>query len=221
MSGWVSLSDCGRVNSPERYRLLDTSLTISSFGEDESGELYVVSLGGSIQRIIGPAGGACTLTCPADIEVTDADGDGTEVVTYGPPVSSGTCGTITSAPASGSAFPVGSTTVTATSSQGGGACSFTVTVRPREVPFEVTSLSPRRGKRGQEIELSVIGSGFDPQATASLGRHIRILDTHWHSEGALHLDIRIGQRVRRGTRDLRIRNPDGRTAVCHDCFRVR
>jgi hypothetical protein len=32
--------------------LLDTSLSISSFGEDESGELYVVSLSGSVQRII-------------------------------------------------------------------------------------------------------------------------------------------------------------------------
>jgi glucose/arabinose dehydrogenase len=31
--------------------LLDTSLNISSFGEDESGELYVVGLGGSVQRI--------------------------------------------------------------------------------------------------------------------------------------------------------------------------
>ncbi|HET9531214.1 MAG TPA: PQQ-dependent sugar dehydrogenase, partial [Blastocatellia bacterium] len=32
--------------------LLDTNLTISSFGEDDEGELYVVSLGGSVNRII-------------------------------------------------------------------------------------------------------------------------------------------------------------------------
>src|SRR6185503_3638166 len=31
--------------------LLDTALNISSFGEDEQGELYVVNLGGSISRI--------------------------------------------------------------------------------------------------------------------------------------------------------------------------
>lgn len=32
--------------------LLDTNLSISSFGEDESGELYVVNLGGSVHRVI-------------------------------------------------------------------------------------------------------------------------------------------------------------------------
>jgi hypothetical protein len=32
--------------------LLDTSLNISSFGEDESGELYVVGLGGTVSRIV-------------------------------------------------------------------------------------------------------------------------------------------------------------------------
>jgi hypothetical protein len=34
--------------------LLDTSLNISSFGEDEAGEIYVVNLGGSISRITNP-----------------------------------------------------------------------------------------------------------------------------------------------------------------------
>jgi hypothetical protein len=35
-------------------RLLDTSLLIASFGEDEGGEIYVVGLGGSIHRIVSP-----------------------------------------------------------------------------------------------------------------------------------------------------------------------
>src|SRR5438128_3594407 len=34
--------------------LLDTALNISSFGEDESGEIYVVGLGGTVHRIINP-----------------------------------------------------------------------------------------------------------------------------------------------------------------------
>ena len=34
--------------------LLDTNLNISSFGEDESGEIYVVHIGGSVSRIAGP-----------------------------------------------------------------------------------------------------------------------------------------------------------------------
>jgi glucose/arabinose dehydrogenase len=33
-------------------RLLDTELSISSFGEDEEGEIYVVALGGSVVRIV-------------------------------------------------------------------------------------------------------------------------------------------------------------------------
>jgi len=38
--------------------LLDTALSISSFGEDEAGELYVVGLGGAVHKIV--ASGPCT-----------------------------------------------------------------------------------------------------------------------------------------------------------------
>ena len=34
--------------------LLGTDLMISSFGEDEAGEIYVVGLGGTVHRIINP-----------------------------------------------------------------------------------------------------------------------------------------------------------------------
>jgi glucose/arabinose dehydrogenase len=34
--------------------LMDTNLSISSFGEDETGEIYVVSLGGTINRLVNP-----------------------------------------------------------------------------------------------------------------------------------------------------------------------
>jgi hypothetical protein len=40
------------LNGSERVRLLtDTSLNISSFGESDSGELFVVSLSGTIYRL--------------------------------------------------------------------------------------------------------------------------------------------------------------------------
>ena len=38
--------------------LLDTSLQISSFGEDAAGELYVVGLGGTVHRLVAPQAGA-------------------------------------------------------------------------------------------------------------------------------------------------------------------
>lgn len=46
---------------------LDTELTLSSFGEDEAGELYVVSLGGTVDRIANACdpGGAPDPACPA------------------------------------------------------------------------------------------------------------------------------------------------------------
>jgi len=44
--------------------LLDTAISISSFGEDEDGELYVVGLGGSINKIVP------TVTCTYDITPT-------------------------------------------------------------------------------------------------------------------------------------------------------
>ena len=39
-------------NGTTQTLLLDTTLNISSFGEDESGELYVVGLGGTVSRIV-------------------------------------------------------------------------------------------------------------------------------------------------------------------------
>jgi len=79
----------------------------------------------------------CTLTCPANITVT-ADTTGPNPVDPSQTVpganvsfaigTDGTCGSVSSSPASGSFFPVGTTVVTSSSSEGGGECSFTVTV---------------------------------------------------------------------------------------------
>lgn len=42
-------------NGTSQAVLLDTALNISSIGEDEQGELYIVALGGSVSRIVNPA----------------------------------------------------------------------------------------------------------------------------------------------------------------------
>ena len=41
---------------------VDTTLAISSFGEDEAGEIYVVDHGGAVYRIVNPDGTTLTLT---------------------------------------------------------------------------------------------------------------------------------------------------------------
>jgi uncharacterized repeat protein (TIGR01451 family) len=76
----------------------------------------------------------CLLNCPDDIVTTeDPPGSGAKVVTYSNPTSSG-CPTITTTcnPASGSSFPLGSTTVSCTAKDASNntvaSCSFTVIV---------------------------------------------------------------------------------------------
>ena len=98
--------------------LLDTSRSISSFGEDEAGEIYVVGAGGTIERLRNPNASACGVTAagPEDpfpaavstgtIQVTAAPGCAWTVVSNAPWLT-------VSSPASG----VGNGTVTFTLSR--------------------------------------------------------------------------------------------------------
>jgi uncharacterized delta-60 repeat protein len=76
----------------------------------------------------------CTsITCPPNkVQSNDPNQCGA-VVNYPAPTPSGSCGTITCSPASGSFFPKGTTTVTCTSSSGP-TCTFTVTVNDTQPP---------------------------------------------------------------------------------------
>jgi hypothetical protein len=52
--------------------LLDTSLSISSFGEDEAGELYVCGLSGAIYRITNPAAAAAAVVSAASFSAANS-----------------------------------------------------------------------------------------------------------------------------------------------------
>lgn len=56
--------------------LLDTALNISSFGEDETDELYVVGLGGTVDRIVNPAGTCSSFINPATESFSSSGGAG-------------------------------------------------------------------------------------------------------------------------------------------------
>ena len=75
---------------------------------------------------------ACIMECPnhiaATVNTTNQNDEPGATVNYPGADAQGTCGTVSYSIPSGSFFPVGTTTVTATSSEGGGACTFTVTV---------------------------------------------------------------------------------------------
>ncbi len=80
-----------------------------------------------------PSGDPCIITCPANITQPNDTNQCGAVVTYTAPTTGGTCGTVTCSPASGSFFPVGTTTVTCNASAGP-SCSFTVTVNDTQPP---------------------------------------------------------------------------------------
>ena len=80
----------------------------------------------------GGAPGDCQLNCPLSINAvantTNESNQRGANVTFDSPVANGECGAVTLSHNSGSFFPVGTTTVTATSAENGGSCSFTITV---------------------------------------------------------------------------------------------
>ena len=85
------------------------------------------------------------ITCPANVVRDNDPGLCSAVVNYPAPTVTDNCGTATSvcAPASGSVFPVGVTTVTCTATDGAGltsSCTFTVTVNDAEPP-DITSVT--------------------------------------------------------------------------------
>jgi subtilisin-like proprotein convertase family protein len=90
-------------------------------------------------------GGSCFITCPANITVANDPNQCSAVVSYPAPTTTGTCGTITCTPPSGSLFPVGNNPVTCTEEVTPGAqrplgdggpptCNFLITVNDTQPP---------------------------------------------------------------------------------------
>jgi HYR domain len=97
------------------------------------GLLVVSFLAGGLAAPDLQAQAICTITCPANMTQSNDPNQCGAVVTYPPPTTTGTCGTVTASPASGSFFPVGTTTVTVTTTAGP-SCTFTVTVVDTQPP---------------------------------------------------------------------------------------
>ena len=79
------------------------------------------------------------VTCPANITVSNTAGQCGAIVTWAAPIATDNCPgvTVTSSPASGSFFPVGTTTVTVTARDASNnvkTCTFTVTVNDTQLP---------------------------------------------------------------------------------------
>ncbi len=109
----------------------DSSITNVATVTSDTDELNPFDNTASSGRVtVGGGGGSpstCTVECPNDITVASESANGANV-TFASPEPFGDCGTVTTSHASGSLFPIGTTTVTASSTVGNGSCSFTVTV---------------------------------------------------------------------------------------------
>ena len=196
---------------------------VTSFGEDESGELYLLTdsvFGGNgalYKIVVRP--GSCAVGCSENLTVADDDGDGFEAVAFEAPTSTGTCGTVTCEPASGSAFAVGTTAVTCTSSTGGGTCSFAITVTG-EATLSVQSVAPSSSPRKTTLTVTISGTGFAPGATVSFGKKIQVLSVTVDSPSQITAEIKV-KKAKRGARDVTVTNPDGASASCTGCFTIQ
>jgi CSLREA domain-containing protein len=75
----------------------------------------------------------CTIACPGNVTQATDPGQCGAIVNYPVPTTTGSCGTVTCTPPTGSFFPKGTTTVTCTTTTGP-SCSFTVTVNDTQPP---------------------------------------------------------------------------------------
>src|SRR5205085_2702420 len=104
------------------------STTVTVTATDHAGNTSTSTFNVVVRDTTAP-----TLSCPADIVVAAAPGASNAVVSFNPAASDTVSGvTVTSSPASGSAFNVGTTTVNVTAKDSAGntsTCSFTVTVK--------------------------------------------------------------------------------------------
>jgi photosystem II stability/assembly factor-like uncharacterized protein len=82
-------------------------------------------------------GGQCLLTCPSNISQPNDPGECGAVVNYPATTFTGNCGTLSPSQASGTSFPVGTTSVVVTANRRDGtsdSCSFDITVNDVEIP---------------------------------------------------------------------------------------
>ena len=103
----------------------------------------------------------CTITCPNNVSVDAEPGMCSAIATFDPPTTTGSCGTVTCVPASGSPFQKGVTTVTC-STTAGPSCAFTVTVNDTQPPM-ITCPAPIIQSTDSGVCTAVVT--FTPTAT--------------------------------------------------------
>ncbi len=115
-----------------------------------------------------PPGGAITITCPPDISVTAVAGATSAIVTYQNPTATGQGVNVVCMPPSGTAFPLGTTTVNCQASNFAGVvtCSFKVIVTPGiNCPANIST--PATGAGGAVVTYPTPSGGAGTTVTCS------------------------------------------------------
>lgn len=95
---------------------------------------YTLAVSGLVGNTAGPGACVpCSIACPANLIVGTDPNVCTATVNYPAPTTAGTCGPVTSTPAAGSTFALGTTSVTSQTTAGPN-CSFSVTVNDTQAP---------------------------------------------------------------------------------------
>ncbi len=164
-------------------------------------------------RVSGGDGApVCSLECPENMFV---NANTTQGETRGAIVNfavepTGSCGAVTSTPASGTFFPVGTTPVSTSSASGGGACSFTVTVAEAAAP--TISCPPNVSVEAGTGESFADVSPGTPQAT---GNNISVSPARSDNQP-------VGDPYPVGTTTIvwTVTDADNRTATCSQTVTV-
>ena len=113
-----------QLNSNSVDTSASASVSATTFETDSTDNSSTVVAPGT--GVNGSSGGTCVITCPANITQNNDPNQAGAIVNYAAPTTSGSCNPVNTDPPSGSFFPIGTTTVTAT--DGTTTCTFRVTI---------------------------------------------------------------------------------------------
>ncbi|MDN4594492.1 HYR domain-containing protein [Polycladomyces subterraneus] len=144
--------------------------TVTCTATDAAGNTSTCSFTVTVQDTEAPV-----ITCPADVTVPNDPGENGAIVTYPNPTVTDNCPgpiDVSCSPASGSFFPIGTSTVTCTATDAAGntaTCSFTVTVERSGADLSVTTTDfPDPVRVGQILTYTVIIQNRGPFAASNV-----------------------------------------------------
>ena len=79
---------------------------------------------------------------------------------------------------------------------------------------------PNAAQRGQQLPVTVSGSGFQSGATANFGDRVIVQSVTFGNSGSLQVRLRIQAQATTGPRDVIITNPDGSSAKLPGGFTI-